>query len=126
MFSDLSIRRQCDVLIVSIAAVLDHQHRCILHGAHQKHISAQVEIINGNDANTLLSCTIILCTMNRMVRKINLSPLYTPTDTINVVPILCSIHNHDSTCSCQRRLVTIFTECTLYYMQCIVFVDSAG
>ena len=49
IFSHLSVRRQCDVLIVSIAAVLYHQNWCILHGAHQEHISAQVEIINGND-----------------------------------------------------------------------------
>ena len=47
IFSHLSVRRQCDVLIVSIAAVLYHQHRCILHGAHQEDISAQVEIIDG-------------------------------------------------------------------------------
>ena len=47
IFSHLSVRRQCDVLIVSITAVLDHQHWCILHGAHQEHISAQVEINDG-------------------------------------------------------------------------------
>ena len=40
-FSHLSICRQCDVLIVSIAAVLYHQHWRILHGAHQEHISAE-------------------------------------------------------------------------------------
>jgi hypothetical protein len=41
MFSNLSIRWQSDVLIVSIAAVLYHQNWRILHGAHQEHIPAQ-------------------------------------------------------------------------------------
>ena len=45
VFSHLSIRRQCDVFVVSIAAVLYHQHWCILHRAHQKDIPVHVFII---------------------------------------------------------------------------------
>ena len=67
MFSHLSIRRQCDVLIVSIASVLDHQHWCILHGAHQEHISAE-------GGETLIIINEQVSYRHRLLQKIRLTP----------------------------------------------------
>jgi hypothetical protein len=62
MFSNLSIRWQCDVLIVSIAAIHYHQNWCILHGAHQEHVSAQGETscINGKNYDPVMHTMVFM------------------------------------------------------------------